>query len=65
MNREEFYQYIMENFTISGECARMINNILAFVELHYPEENEQYNALCELLDGTIGLSDNEIRKVYM
>lgn len=65
MNREEFYQYILDNFIISGECARMLDNILAFVESHYPEENEQYNALCELLDGTIGLSDNEIRKVYM
>ena len=65
MNREQFYQYILDNFNISGEAARLINNILHFVEENYTDENEQYKALCDLLDGTIGLSDAEIRKVYM
>ena len=65
MNREQFYQYILDNFSISGEAARLINNILHFVEENYTDENEQYKALCDLLDGTIGLSDAEIRKVYM
>lgn len=65
MDREQFYNYILENFTISGEAGRLIDNILQFVESHYPEENEQYNALCSLLDGTIGLTNNEIKKVYM
>jgi hypothetical protein len=65
MDREQFYNYIVENFTISGEAGRLIDNILHFVESNYPEENEQYNALCDLLDGTIGLTDNEIKKVYM
>lgn len=65
MDREQFYNYILENFTISGEAGRLIDNILQFVESHYPEENEQYNALCSLLDGAIGLTDNEIKKVYM
>ena len=65
MNREQFYQYILDNFSISGETGRLINNILHFVEENYTDENEQYKALCDLLDGTIGLSDAEIRKVYM
>ena len=65
MNREQFYQYILDNFSISGEAGRLINNILHFVEENYTEENEQYMALCDLLDGTIGLSDAEIKKVYM
>ena len=65
MDREQFYQYILDNFNISGEAARLINNILHFVEENYADENEQYKALCDLLDGTIGLSDAEIRKVYM
>ena len=65
MNREQFYQYILDNFNISGEAARLINNILHFVEENYTDENEQYKALCDLLDSTIGLSDAEIRKVYM
>lgn len=65
MNREEFYNYILENFTLSGEASRLINNILCFVESNYPDENDQYNALCSLLDGTIGLTDNEIKQVCM
>ena len=65
MNREQFYNYIVENFSISGEAGRLIDNILHFVEENYTEENEQYRALCDLLDGTIGLSDQEIRRVYM
>ena len=65
MNREQFYQYILDNFSISGEAGRLINNILHFVEENHTEENEQYMALCDLLDGTIGLSDAEIKKVYM
>lgn len=65
MDREQFYQYILDNFSISGEAGRLINNILHFVEENYTEENEQYMALCDLLDGTIGLSDAEIKKVYM
>lgn len=65
MNREEFYDYIIGNFNISGDCSRLLDNVLRFVESHYPEENEQYNVLCELLDGSIGLTDREIRKVYM
>lgn len=65
MGKEEFKQYINDNFDISGEAGRLINNILDFVEVNYPEENEQYRALCSLLDGTIGLTDNEIKQVYM
>ena len=65
MNRKEFMEYIEENFDISGEAERLIDNILCFVENNYPEENEQYLVLCALLDGTIGLTSNEIKKVYL
>ena len=65
MNREEFYNYIMDNFNISGEAARLINNILSFVEENFSDENEQYIQLCSLLDGTIGLSDSEIKNACM
>lgn len=65
MNREQFFNYILENFNISGAAGRLIDNILQFVETRYTDENEQYNALCSLLDGTIGLTYNEIKKVYM
>ena len=65
MNKEQFMNYIAENYNISGEAHRLIENILNFVANHYTEEDDQYNALCELLDGTIGLSDNEIKKIVL
>ena len=67
MNRSEFIQYIdgnAESFGMSGDTIRLINNILVFVENNYVDENEQYNILCELLDG-IGLSDREIKKICL
>ena len=65
MNREEFMEYIRENFNISGEAKRLINNILYYVELQGVEEDEQYIMLCRMLDGTIGLSDNEIKEISL
>lgn len=65
MNKEEFYQYILDNFTIDGTSARLIRSILDFVKNNYTDEIEQYKVLCELLDGTIGLTDEEIKKEYM
>lgn len=65
MNREEFLEYIEKNFTVSGEAKRLIDNILFFVKEQEVEEDKQYLMLCELLDGTIGLSDSEIRKIVL
>lgn len=65
MNKSEFLLYIEENFNITGESCRLISNILDFVSNNATNENEQYNMLCNLLDGTIGLSDMELRKVYL
>ncbi|HBF3270492.1 TPA: hypothetical protein KO123_002358 [Clostridioides difficile] len=65
MNKNDFSKYITENFDISIEAQRIIDNILDFVESRYLNENEQYNALCELLDGAIGLTDKEIKDVCL
>ena len=65
MNKEQFFEYIQKNFNIDGASQRLIWNILSYIEVNYPEENEQYNALVSLLDGTIGLEDRELKKVYM
>lgn len=65
MNKSEFLLHIEENFNITGESYRLISNILDFVSNNATNENEQYNMLCNLLDGTIGLSDMELRKVYL
>lgn len=63
MNRDEFMNYIAENYDIAGEAFRLIGNILYYAERF--ESDEQYHFLCEMLDGTIGLSDAEIRKVSL
>lgn len=65
MDKEKFMYHIAENYSISGEAHRLIGNILDFVSNHYYSVDDQYNALCELLDGTIGLSDNEIKKIIL
>lgn len=65
MNKQQFFEYIQENFNIDGASQRLILNILDYVEANYSEENEQYNALVSLLDGTIGLEDAELKKVHM
>ncbi len=65
MNKEQFFEYIQENFNIDITSQRLISNILDYIEANYPEENEQYNVLCSLLEGTIGLEDTELKKVYM
>ena len=65
MNKQQFFEYIQKNFNIDGASQRLIWNILSYIEANYPEENEQYNALCSLFDNTIGLTDSELKKVYM
>lgn len=65
MNRDEFMDYIRKNFNTTGTEQRLINNILYYVECQGVGEDEQYLMLCTLLNGTIGLSDNEIKQVCL
>lgn len=65
MNREEFMSYLHENYNVSIEVYRLIDNILGFVENHAESEFDCYPMLCELLDCTIGLSDNEIKQINL
>lgn len=64
MNREEFMEYVRENFNLDGATQRLLNNILRRGEC-IADENEQYLFLCDMLDGTIGLSDREIKKICL
>ena len=64
MNLSEFYTYILDNFDISPEAARLIGNIIEYANCQGFNEEELYLYLCQMLDGTIGLSDAEIKKVY-
>lgn len=61
MNRAETMEYIEKNFDISGEAGRLITNILSYAE-GIEDGGKRHRFLCEMLDGTIGLSEREIRQ---
>ena len=40
MNKEQFFEYIQENFSLDSTSEKLVKNILNFVEMNYPEEEE-------------------------
>lgn len=65
MTREEFIQYTMYNFEVSGGFIRLLDNVLQFVESMGMEEDDAHRLLCTLLEGTIGYSENEIKQINL
>lgn len=65
MDEDDFIAYVEENYTISGEAGRLICNILSYVKGLDLYDYEQFDVLYELLDGTIGLSEEEIRRIRL
>lgn len=63
MNKEEFLEYVRDNYCISGPEDRLIENIVNYIAIQGVNEEEQYLMACDLLDGTIGLTDAELRKI--
>ena len=55
------YEWLLEEFDIDGAAARVIRNVFEYADRM--EGDEQYDFLTEMLDGTIGLSDREIRNL--
>ena len=60
-NMEQAYEWLLEEFDIDGAAARIIRNVLEYADCM--EGDEQHDFLTEMLDGTIGLSDQEIRNM--
>lgn len=58
---EKAYEWLLEEFSIDGTAARIIRNVLEYADRM--EGDGQYDFLTEMLDGTIGLSDREIRNL--
>ena len=58
---EKTYEWLLEEFNIDGTAARIIRNVLEYADRM--EGDEQYDFLTEMLDGTIGLSEREIRNL--
>lgn len=65
MTREEFIQYTMYNFEVSGEFIHLLDNILQFVADLGMEEDDAHRFLHTLLKGTIGYSENEIKQIKL
>ena len=65
MSKSEFIQYIRDNFNVSVEFLRLLTNVLDYATSKYFDEFELRDYMNYLLDGTIGLSDEEIKKINL
>lgn len=57
--KDEFFEYILENFTIDNDGRRLISNILDWIWMQSMDKEDSVNCLMLLLDG-IGLTEDEI-----
>lgn len=58
---EDAYEWILSNFNIDGPAGRIIHNVLEYADRMTGDEQHEF--LTEMLDGTIGLSDDEIKRL--
>lgn len=65
MNRKEFIDYLQDNYSLPIEALRLIDNILLYAEAMIQSDEERFDFLDFVLDGTIGLSEQEIRKINL
>lgn len=57
--KDEFFEYILENFTIDNDGRKLISNILDWIWVQSMDKEDSVNCLMLLLDG-IGLTEDEI-----
>lgn len=57
--KDEFFEYILENFTIDNDGRKLISNILDWIWVQSMDKKDSINCLMLLLDG-IGLTEDEI-----
>ena len=57
--KENFLQYILDNFSIDNDGKKLINNILEWIWIQSMDKEDTINALILLLDG-IGIEKEEI-----
>lgn len=57
--KDEFFKYILENFTIDNDGRKLISNILDWIWVQSMDKEDSVNCLMLLLDG-IGLTEDEI-----
>ncbi|MBQ3543495.1 MAG: hypothetical protein IJA34_00660 [Lachnospiraceae bacterium] len=65
MTIEEFYDYIIDNFNVSREAAKLIDNICSYAIEHQFQGEDLFSFLNKMLDSTIGLDEKKIRRVVL
>ena len=65
MDRKEFVQYVHDNFNVSIEFLRLLDNVLHYVELQGWDEDDIYHYLDFMLDCNIGLTQPEIKQIIL
>lgn len=60
MDRSEFLAYLKDNFNISVEAIRLIDNIIRYISTQNTDAGGKYLLAHTLLDDTIGLTDKEL-----
>lgn len=65
MNIEEFLNYLKEDLLLDAEALRLVQNILEYARDGLCDENEQFNFLCQMLEGVCCLSENDIKAIYL
>jgi len=63
MNRKEFIEYVRGNYNAPAEALRIIDNSILYAEAMLSSEEERFDFLNFILVGTIGISEQEIRKI--
>lgn len=65
MDRKEFVQYVHDNFNVSIEFLRLLDNVLHYAELQGWDEDDAYHYLDFMLDCNIGLTQPEIKQIIL
>ena len=62
MCEKEFYDYIMENFSLCGTSSRLVHNIIEYVkDQEFVDAADAHAHLKSLLDGAFGIEEREIK----
>lgn len=61
MKKEEFYEYIKDNFSIDVDGMRLIRNLIDWLWMQPFDKEDTIKALSALLDG-IGITTSEIEQ---
>ena len=65
MDRKDFVNYVQENFDVSIEFLRLLDNVLNYAELQGWDEDEVHSYLDFMLDCGIGLTNQEIKQIVL